>query len=84
MITAFILATVFAFVGWLISLFPAIPIPEVFATSISYLLGILSTISFFLPVEAFKNCFLAVLGVYGIKLLISLSSYVIRKIPTIS
>lgn len=68
-----------AFLGFL----PEIPIPEAVPAGVTYVFNLLASVGFLLPLDTVANVLIIVLSVYGIKFLVSSTSYVARKIPTI-
>jgi len=84
MLGELILDAVFAGIVWFIGLLPAVPIPEAVPSGITYVFNLLATVGFLLPLSTVANVLTIVLSVYALKFLISSSSFVARKIPTIS
>jgi len=69
-----------AFLGFI----PEVPIPEAVSTGITYVFNLVGSVGFLLPLDTVANVLIIVLAVYGIKFLVSSTSYVARKVPTIS
>lgn len=84
MIVTLFLDAIFGGIVWLIGLLPAVPIPEALPMGIGQVFSLIASVGFLLPLETVGYCLTIILVVYGIKFFISSTSYVARKIPTIS
>jgi len=80
----FILDAVFGGIVWFVSIIPTITVPSGVSSGIEYFFSILGTLGFILPLTAIGTCLTIILSVYILKFTISSTSYVARKIPTIS
>jgi hypothetical protein len=71
-------------VNWFFGFLPDINIPGELISAIATLYNVWSETSFIIPYSAILQCLMVVIGIYVIEFVVSSSSWVIRKIPTVS
>jgi len=81
MIITFLLFIFNAFVGFLLTLLPSGHLPAVITTSFAYLLGILNSFSYVVPVDTLLQAAAVVLVFDGAMVLWYFVNWIIRKIP---
>jgi hypothetical protein len=84
MIFELLITPLFALANFLMSLFPTVAMPSAMAGYLNQAFGLVRGLSIFVPVDTFFTVLGVVFTVYGIEFLVSFSSWLFRKIPTLS
>jgi hypothetical protein len=85
MIIEFLLAMVFGIIEDLLNLLPNLTFPtEGFTSAFSTISGVLSLAGYFMPLDTLGIVLSIGLSFYGFQFLVSLTNWLIRKIPSIS
>ncbi len=74
----------FTLAEFIISLFPVIEAPAGFVDGLGQAFGLVRGLSIFIPVDTFFTVFGIMLTVYAIQFIVSISSWIFRKIPSVS
>jgi len=84
MLLELILTPLFVTVDWVLGLFPVIAMPTGMESGLGNAFGLVRGLSVFIPVDTFFIVLSIYFSVYALEFLISFSSWLFRKVPTLS
>jgi len=84
MLLTFFLDFIFNSLNYVVSLFPVVALPSGFGTALSTFFAALGALAWFLPLGAITDCLTVIFTIYAIEFIFSFSSWLFRKVPTVS